>query len=195
MRDEMRVDLPPPAPRRPLHTRQVTCTGFLRDDGLWDIEGVLLDTKSYTYDDRERGMLAPGRPMHHMAARLTVDNDLVVREAVADMPGLPFEYCAGSTLGFSALPGATLGAGWRGAVDKAIGGTRGCTHMRELLYAMATAAFQTISAYREQHMPELGPPRGKDGAPFFMDKCHSWSRDSPVVARYFPQLRRTRDDT
>ncbi len=29
--------------RRPLHTRTITCTGFLRDDGLIDIEGEMQD--------------------------------------------------------------------------------------------------------------------------------------------------------
>lgn len=55
-----------PAPRRHIHTRDVRSRGFLRDDGLWDIEGELLDEKTYTYADRDRGALPAGVPMHHM---------------------------------------------------------------------------------------------------------------------------------
>jgi hypothetical protein len=62
-----------------------------------------------------------------------------------------------------------------------------------LFYALATTAFQTISAYREQHMPELGPPKASDGErPFFLDQCYSWAHTSPVVAVHFPQFHRKR---
>jgi hypothetical protein len=37
-----------------------------------------------------------------------------------------------------------MGPGWRQAIDRTIGGVQGCTHLRELLFNMATAAFQTI---------------------------------------------------
>ena len=31
--------------RRHMHTRSVQCDGFLRDDGLWEVEAWLRDTK------------------------------------------------------------------------------------------------------------------------------------------------------
>ena len=182
------MPLPTPAPRRLLHTRTVTCTGFLRDDGLWDLEGELLDVKTYTYDDRERGDLPPGKPMHHMRVRLTVDNDLVLKEIVTNMAEIPFTHCAGATGSAPSLVGATLGPGWRRAVDSGMKGVKGCSHIRELLYAVATTAFQTISSYREQFMKELGAPKSGAGeAPFFLDQCHSWASTSPVVARFLPK--------
>lgn len=192
MKDTLR-ELPQPAPRRHIHTRRVTTEGFLREDGLWDIDGELFDEKSYTYADRERGPLAPGKPMHHMRARVTVDNDMNVVDAQAAMPALPFGYCAGALGGVAKLKGTSMGAGWRRSVDAVMGSTHGCTHLRELFYALATTAFQTISAYREQHMPELGAPKAKDGErPFFLDQCHSWAHTSPVVAEYFPQFYKKR---
>jgi hypothetical protein len=179
--------LPDPAPRRHLHTRTVTCTGFLREDGLWDIEGELVDVKTYTCADRERGPLPPGKPVHHMRVRLTVDNALVVQAIATDMPGIPFSHCAGAIGGAPALVGATVGTGWRRSVDAGMKGVKGCSHMRELLYAVATTAFQTISSYREQFMTELGAPRAAEGEkPFFFDQCYSWDATSPVVARFYP---------
>ena len=88
--------LTPPVPRRLIHTRNVRTRGFLRDDGLWDLEGELLDEKSYTYADRDRGALPAGSPMHHMRARLTVNHDLIVRDAEIDMAAIPFSLCAGA---------------------------------------------------------------------------------------------------
>jgi hypothetical protein len=184
-------ELPAAAPRRHIHTRRVTSHGFLRDDGLWDIDGELFDEKSYTYADRERGALAAGVPMHHMRARITIDNEMNVLEAHAAMPALPFAYCSGVLPAVATLQGTCVGSGWRRSVDAVMGGTKGCTHMRELFYALATTAFQTISAYREQHMPELGAPKGGGTQkPFFLNQCHSWAETSPVVAEYFPKFYR-----
>ena len=184
-------ELPSPGARHHIHTRTVTSQGFLREDGHWDVDGELVDLKTYIYADRERGPLPVGSPMHHMRARVTVDNNLRVIDAHAAMPALPFAYCAGALAGVEKLRGELMGPGWRHAVSAAMGASRGCTHMRELFYLLATTAFQTISAYREQHMPELGTPKDLDtGKPFFLDGCHSWSQASPVVAQYFPEFHR-----
>jgi Protein of unknown function (DUF2889) len=187
------MSLPAPAPRRLLHSRRVVSEGFLREDGLWDLEGELRDTKSYVYEDRERGELPIGQPMHLMRVRLTLDNALVVREVHTDMDQIPFRYCAGATHGAPALVGAMIGPGWRRAVDAHMKGVKGCSHLRELLYAVATTAFQTISSYREQFMKDLGaPPAEGSGRPFFLDQCHSWDTTSPVVLQFFPNLHRLR---
>jgi hypothetical protein len=37
------------ADREPLHTRSITCRGYRRADGLWDIEGHLRDVKDYSF--------------------------------------------------------------------------------------------------------------------------------------------------
>ena len=38
-----------PVKRECLHSRNIVCNGFLRNDGLWDIEARLIDTKSYDF--------------------------------------------------------------------------------------------------------------------------------------------------
>ena len=181
-----------PAPRRLIHERRVTTRGFLRDDGLWDIEGELLDEKTYTYADRDRGPLPAGSPMHHMRVRLTVDRDMNIYGAEAAMPAHPFRTCSGGLeTAMRRLIGASLAAGFRRKVEDAMGRTLGCTHIRELLLATATTAYQTISSWREQFTPELGAPKQKDGeVPFFLNQCRSWAETSPVVAVHFPQFYR-----
>ena len=183
-------NLSPPAPRQLLHERRVVTRGYRRDDGLWDIEGELLDEKTYTYADRDRGPLLAGTPMHHMRARLTVDSDLVIRAAEGAMPAHPFSTCLRGTEPVRALVGASLAKGFRRAVEDAMGRTAGCTHLRDLLLATATTAYQTISSWREQFMPEAGAPKAADGKPFFLDQCVSWAETSPVVAVHFPALHR-----
>ena len=180
-----------PVPRRLIHSRNVRTRGFQRDDGLWDLEGELLDEKTYTYADRERGPLPAGSPMHHMLARLTIDIDLTVHSAEVAMPSIPFSLCAGAADPAQGLVGKSLARGFGRAIEETMGRTRGCTHVRYLILALANTAYQTISAYREQFMPELGVPKTQDGEqPFFLNQCRSWDDTGSVVARFFPRLYR-----
>jgi hypothetical protein len=180
-----------PTPRKLIHERRVITRGYLREDGLWDIEGELVDEKTYTYADRDRGPLPAGSPMHHMRARLTVDHELMVHAAEGAMPAHPFATCTDGIAPIDALVGASLAQGFRRVVEEAMGHTRGCTHLRDLVLALATTAYQTVSSYREQYLPELGVPKAADGErPFFLNQCRSWAEDSPVVAVHFPQFHR-----
>src|SRR3954451_8363882 len=45
-----RMPLSPPAPREMLHRRAIDIRGWRRDDGLYDIEAHLLDTKAYPFE-------------------------------------------------------------------------------------------------------------------------------------------------
>ena len=55
------MPLSPPVGRQHLHTRRVTCQGFFRDDGLWDIEGRITDEKTYEHANEWRGPLEARR--------------------------------------------------------------------------------------------------------------------------------------
>jgi len=181
------TSLPAPAERLLVHTRQVTTCGYLRQDGLWDIEGELADTKTYFYRNGDGLEREPGDPVHHMKIRLTMDDAMTVRDAVASMPATPFPECQGAASPVSGMVGVTVGAGWRKAIDAAMGGTTGCTHLRELLAAMATVAFQTIPNYRMHQRRIRGDSALTDGKPGHqMGKCLAWDFNGPVIARVAP---------
>ena len=179
--------------RTPLHTRAVTYRGFSRSDGLWDIEGRLVDTKDYAYEKFEGGRLEPGSPAHHMFVRLTVDDALKIVDVETDMLATPFGECVKAAEPMRRLIGATLGKGWRKAIDSAIGGVEGCTHLRELLFNMATAALQAIPPYMQHQRRERGDAPTQDPqAPPYIGQCLSWRRDGPAVQRIYPQFFITR---
>ena len=185
------MTLPAPAPRKPLHTRKISFEGYLRDDGLWDIDAELVDSKSYPINMRERGDLAPGEPVHHMRIRVTVDDSLTITDIATSIDSAPFPECQAATDPMKKLVGVTLGAGWRKAIEGAIGGVAGCTHLRELLFNVATAAFQTIPGYRAQQREALGEPRHTESAPpHYLGKCMSWDFAGPVVQRLMPMFYR-----
>lgn len=175
--------------RKPLnHERSIIYRSFEREDGLFDIEGRLHDSKGYLYNDRERGLLQPGEPVHHVLALLTIDTDMVVRDFDYEFVSAPFSYCLGA-VDPKRMVGVSIKKQWRQSVAEAFGPIGGCTHLREMIVGMGTVAYQTLSALRDQRMIENG---GGDAdftePPFFLGGCHSWAWDSPVVETYFPQF-------
>ena len=178
------MPLSEPAARRHQHTRTITCEGFARDDGLWDIEARILDTKTYGVDEPFRGRREPGMPVHDMQLRLTLDREMVVRDIEVTTNEAPYDVCPSVAPNYKALVGAKVGAGWRKAVTEAVGRTKGCTHLTELLMPAATVAFQTMGSWPK---PESGSP-AVDAAkkPYFVDGCKAWASDGPVVKKLMP---------
>jgi hypothetical protein len=82
------------------------------------------------------------------------------------------------------LIGHSIRPGWTQKTRELLGGTKGCTHLVELLGPMATTAFQTVYAAR------VGADKaaGKHERPALIDSCHAWASDSPVIAKRFPEF-------
>jgi hypothetical protein len=183
------MPLPTPAARTHLHTRAVTYRGYLREDGLWDIEGELSDVKTYAADLSERGPMPPGTPVHGMAIRVTVDDTMTIREIASAMDFTPFAECEQGTDPMQRMVGACMGPGWRQAIERALGGIKGCTHLRELLFNMATAAYQTVFPYQQHQRTLAGvAPGAITEPPYHLGRCIAWDFNGPVVQRHYPQF-------
>lgn len=188
--------LPAAAEREALHTRRYDFRGYRRRDGLFDIEGRMVDTKDYAFPNEWRGEVNPGEPVHDMIIRLTLDDDFMVHDVAAITAASPFEICAAITPAFESLKGATVAKGWTRTLRAQFSGTHGCTHHVEMLRAMGTVAFQTIYGWREKIKREKGGPQtdsppvetspGK--RPAFLDTCHALASDSEVVKSHWPQF-------
>jgi hypothetical protein len=75
--------------RRHVHTRSIRIEAYVRDDGLWDLEAELTDTKSRDFP-LATGMRKAGDPVHRMILRITIDTKLNVLAAQADAPWVPY---------------------------------------------------------------------------------------------------------
>ena len=193
------MPLSPPVGRQHLHTRRVICQGFYRDDGLFDIEGRITDTKTYEHANEWRGPLKPGDYVHDMSIRLTLDHrfNIVAVEAVTDSS--PYRICGDVAPNFQKLIGLRIGGGFNKAVRERLGGTHGCTHLVELLGPVATTAFQTAGSRRANelqaaHRLKIGKPaQPRDPSkplrkPYVLDSCHAWASDGEVAKRWVPQF-------
>jgi hypothetical protein len=179
----------PEVQRTPLHTRTLSFRGFARADGLWDMEGELHDSKHYDHP-HEHGTRHTGQPVHHLFLRVTLDEQFCIRDIATRMGTAPFAECGEADRHMRRFIGQTMGKGWRQTIERTVGGLEGCTHLRELLFNMATAAFQTIPHHMEMQRLAQGQDRHAPGAqpPFYMGRCMTWDFNGPVVARLAPQF-------
>jgi len=176
--------------RRHMHTRTIECDGYLRDDGLWEVEARMRDTKPFTQSaSRYREELKPGDPVHDIALRLAVDDRLTIREAQATMRATPYPTCIEVEPILQRLIGERIGSGWRKVVQNKLGRLESCTHLTELLGPAVTTLFQTMSHGSDpEGRDSLADQRARTERPFFVGGCHSWRTDGPVVAAMFPQF-------
>ncbi|ALG67442.1 DUF2889 domain-containing protein [Beggiatoa leptomitoformis] len=177
----------PPVTRQLLHTRRIECCGYHREDGLWDIEAYLIDTKSYSFPNKFRDSIQAGEPLHALGLRLTLDDNLLIHEATAIIDASPFAVCPEITPRFALLKGLQIATGWNRKVKNLLGDIKGCTHLVELLAPLATTAYQTIygatKEKREQEMAEH-----PDKKPALLDSCHALDCNGVVVKTFFPRF-------
>lgn len=180
------MPLSKPKPRNHLHSRDIACRGFRRDDGLWDIEARLTDMKTYSFDNHDRGGIRAGEPVHDMWIRLTLDDGMTIHAAEAATDAAPFNPCAEIPARFPDIVGLVIGPGWRKSVIGLFGRLKGCTHLTDLLIGpVATTAMQTIHAARaDRHGRESSTTTT---LPKIINSCHAFRDNGPVVERLWPE--------
>lgn len=184
----MTVIDPQPLSRKLLHTRQVHCTGYLRSDGLFDIEGRLLDIKT-TPSSTPFKDIPTGEPFHQMVLVMTVDIDFVIQNVRACTEIGPTPHCVEVNSAYAALKGVKIGPGFKKQVARIVGGALGCTHLTELLGPMATTLYQTT--YKIRNDAELQrastDPNYNRPKPWVIGTCHVYREDSEATRLIWPE--------
>ena len=181
------MGLPEPVNREKKHRRRIDAEGFLRDDGLWDIEVHMVDTRTYdcTYDEFHRGgAIRAGEPVHDMWLRFTIDLDFLIHDVQAASVQTPFPICPQAADSMRDLIGLRIGGGWIKQVRERIGSDRSCTHLMDLLGQLAATAYQTLHAALEEREAER-PSREK---PPILDTCLALSSSGEVVRKLWPDF-------
>jgi hypothetical protein len=178
------MPLTEPAPRRLIHTREIECRGYEREDGLWDIEAHLRDTKTQVHPRRAGGRARqPGEPVHDMWLRVTIDLDMKIHDVEAKTDEGPYAICGNIAPHFKGLIGITIGAGWRKRIAESVGGVKGCTHLVELLGPLGTTAFQATGRARQAR--SAGKPITRK--PYQLNGCHVYKEDGPIARERWPE--------
>lgn len=178
------MPLPSPVARTAMHHRDVACSGYQRDDGLWDIEVRMTDRKGYTVHNDHR-TVAAGSPFHDMALRVTVDDTLLIYAVQACIDAGPHRICPAVTPHFQRVVGLRIRAGLGAELRQRLGGVHGCTHLLEMFGPLATTAIQTVHPLRRP-----APPAAAHAQPAQIDTCHALAATGEVVAKYWPRFHR-----
>jgi hypothetical protein len=188
------MPLPQSVRRDVMHVREIECKGYLRADGLWDIEGHLKDTKGYDFDNFERGTVRSGEPVHEMWLRLTVDDTQLIHDVEAVTDYAPFGICSAITPVFKQLIGLRVEAGWTRKARRIVRGVKGCTHLVELLGPLGTTVFQTVRKERNRHTHsetngiESDQMDESSRRPLIIDTCHALKADGEAVKMLWPDF-------
>ena len=178
------MTLPQAAPSRQLkHRRQIDVQVFARDDGLWEVDATLTDTKTRVAH-LGSGPREAGGPIHEMLLRLVVNEQLDILEAGSETRWMPYTgECSEHGDVYQRLVGLNLLKNFRLTSRERVGGVRGCTHITELAQVLPTAVVQAFAG-------EVIDPRGNtEGAsqPFQIDRCHALRSSGPVVQQFYPR--------
>ncbi|OJU91261.1 MAG: hypothetical protein BGO13_08120 [Burkholderiales bacterium 66-5] len=169
---------PPPGPRRPLHLRRISCEAFERDDGLLDIEGLLIDTKPGPVQLLTGRNIDPGAAIHQMRVRLTVDRDRWIVASAAYSEEHPYQECAAVEAAYQKLVGLRIEPGFTLRVKQMFRGEAGCTHISELIPPMATVVFQVLWADSDFNPNESARPSP-------LGSCHGLRWGGEVARAHF----------
>ena len=174
--------------REELHSRRLDMRGFRRSDGLYEVEGRLVDRKPYAFKapGGERSVPARGA-IHDLGVCLVFGEDMVVCGVRTVAEAVPYEPCweAGQTL--QGMVGAHIGKGWNREVRTRLSGAQSCTHLMELLVPLATVAYQTLTTFRMERPEALDA----SGRPLKIDSCYAYAQHREIVLKRWPAYHAT----
>jgi hypothetical protein len=142
--------------RQLIHMRQVTCTAYSREDGLIEIQGILIDTKPFVVTLPERGYVEGNEPIHERILTVAIDRDLIIRSAFAKTQRSPYKDCSLINALYKRLTGLRIRSGFLSQGKRLFLNTDGYSHPTELLSPIAT------SVAPSQILPLSGSQQGFD---------------------------------
>ena len=156
---------------------------YAREDGLYDVEGHLTDTKPQDFTVTAGPLRPAGTAIHGMWLRLTIDDQFLVHEIAAATDASPYGDCLGAPPTLQAMVGVRIGAGWTREIKERLGGVKCCTHLMEMLAPLGTVAFQSLIAI----VRARATATDANGRPLAIDSCYALAGHRSVVAIRWPE--------
>ena len=174
-------------------------------ESIWELEGKKLRTQQIevtTYELDERRVLVEasfrdrrcqktfsvtGEPIpvgivHHLTVRLLLDAATrTIEEVAVKMDAVPFAACRETVDSLAKVRGLTITRGFTAKVKNLVG-HGGCTHLVELLQALAPNVILGLHARGSRKAPDLNPEWTKKRMGSLVNSCHAWREDGELVA-------------
>jgi hypothetical protein len=179
------------ADRQPLHSRSIEMQGYSLGDGLYEVEGKLVDRKPHDFlpFGKSGRFVEAHEPIHEMVVRVVYDERLVVRAIESMTAAAPYTVCHQGGQALQSVVGLAMASGWSKEIKKRLGGSQCCTHLMELLIPMATTAFQTLSTISRTKPERLD----LTGRPLKIDSCYAYAAERSLVQRQWPEYFRKKN--
>ena len=160
-----------------VHTREISMRTSNLGDHYILVEGSLVDHRDRP---RRKETSMKSELVHHMVIRLKVKGPgMLIEQAEATMPHHPRDECPEVLPWIRNLEGLEIAPGYSMKVKKVIGGIKGCAHLTSLVIAMGESAVQGYwTAYGAERR---GKGLREQTLKKFINTCHLWKEDGPIV--------------
>ena len=171
--------------REELHHRVIDMRGFKRSDGLYEIEGHILDTKPVDFKAPNGDKFVPAdTPLHKMSIKITFDWDMKVHAIEAGTYAGPYNPCFDAPPTLQVMVGKSMARGWSAEVRKLLSGEKCCAHLAHMLGPMAAAAYQSLTVERAAKPTSVDA----EGRPNKINSCYAYGTDREVVLKMWPKF-------
>lgn len=170
--------------REEMHHRRIDFRGYRRSDGQFEVRAHLTDVKpiDFTPPGDSRNVPA-GSPVHDLGVAVVFGADMVITEVSTFISSHPYRQCPGGGDTLQNMVGVSIGAGWNAEIRKRLPNCDTCTHLKEILTPLASAAYQTMTVER-LHLLQT---RDAEGRPVKIDTCHAYGRSRELVKSLWPE--------
>ncbi|WP_415205276.1 DUF2889 domain-containing protein [Pseudorhodoferax sp.] len=173
--------------REELHWRRIDFRGYRRSDGLLEVEARLTDRKTHDFAPPSGGRyVVAGDTIHDHGLRVVFGEDMVIREMGTAIRAYPYRECPGGGEVLQSLVGLRIGPGWTSELRKRLPSGDTCTHLKEMMIPLASAAFQTVYSVRKGHVED----HDASGRPRKIDSCYAYGAARELVAVQWPDFHR-----
>jgi|SRR5690554_2053052 len=171
--------------RELLHQREIKFFGYKRRDGLYEIEGRVLDTKPIDFRIPNGGRLVEAnKPIHDLSICIVFDKNMEIISTSSTPRSYPYADCQFGGRRLESLIGAKIGPGWHKVVRDRLAKEDVCTHLRELLIPLATAAIQSMHLEREIEAHKVD----HNGKPVRLNSCLAYNESGELVREFWPDF-------
>ncbi len=176
---------------RKIHSRTLNLTThFHREDRVL-VHGELKDTRHIPIINIIGEQKGPGT-IHHIHVVLEIaPYPLRILDAQAVMETVPMDQCRTTLDTIDLLKGMEVKAGFTAKVKKQLGGTKGCTHLCNLVCAMAQEivhGWLTLDRKKKEATPaNIEDIRAKG---FLINSCRMWREGGPRLRELEESLKK-----